>query len=114
MTETVGIAVNFGKENLRFHQTVISVADETKLRQRLFGKTEQEKEEKAFELNVAALAEFQGEQMERITFDETGAEVIERMDVKVYFAEETAVKARIAEYAMRGFLMAISPNVNFF
>lgn len=135
--ENISFSVGFNNNPITFHLRMISVAEENKLRQRFTALSEDEKELKDYELNVDALAEFSinaptikkmmpvAEQPAEA--DENQEPKMEFQDVQLtgitpglpgqvirdYFADRTASKERIADFAVRAFLSRLTPDVSF-
>lgn len=124
-TEKVGVTVTF-KEPITFHLRMISIDEENKLRQKMFGLTEEEKAEKAYQNNVDMLADL-SEKIPAGMFPNKPNTIAEdapkthyfedftkpEVAVQSFFAERTVLKERIAEYAVRGYFVRIAPDVNF-
>lgn len=111
--DSIKLKTVFGKNIVALTLKVLSIAEENRLRQRGFGLSENEREEKGYELAVSALTEFATEDGEIISFDENGKEVIERVSVAEYFKNKDAAKERIAHYAFHSWLVALQPDVSF-
>ena len=102
-TETIGVTVTLGKSRLDFHLKLINTIEEGKIRQRFIGD-----DDKSFENNVAVLSELETTPIELTT----GGEKSE-ISAKDYFQQKSVSKERIAEYAIRGYFVAIQPDVSF-
>ena len=111
--DSIKLKTVFGKEAVIFTLKILTVAEENKLRQRAFGKTEREAEEKAFETAVSALTEYSLESAERHFIDEDGNEIKQAVPVSQYFETRNPVTERIAHYAFRSYLLALQPSVDF-
>ena len=132
--ETIGVIVTF-KEPITFHLRIISLAEETALRQKMFGATEDEKAEKAYQNNVDMLADLSaamptarrlvttteqraGDKAER-EYSEmqevnlTEAKTFPSEVVRDFFSDKTVLKERLAEYAVRGYFVKLMPDVSF-
>jgi hypothetical protein len=123
-SETIGVTVTY-REPVTFHLRMIGIAEEEKLRQKMFGLTEEEKAEKSYQNNVDMLADL-STQMPKGMFPNKPENVSDADDtiyaedfnipilaVKAFFAEKTVIKERIAEYAVRGYFIKLQPDVNF-
>ena len=110
--ETISINVSLGKEKLAIHLKMINAAEENRLRQRFVGLTEAEKEAKDYEINTSILSEYQSEKAE-ISGTENASEGQLKIDLKDYFKEKSVTKERIADYAVRAYLIALQPNIDF-
>lgn len=132
--ETIKVTVTY-KESVTFHLRMIGIAEEEKLRQKMFGLTEDEKAAKSYQNNVDMLADLSekmptarrlvtttekrdGDKEER-EYSEikevnlTEAKTFPSGVVRDFFAERTVIKERIAEYAVRGYFVKLQPDVNF-
>ncbi len=110
-TETIGVTVTY-KEPITFHLRMISVTEENQLRQKMFGITEAEKAEKSYQNNVAMLADLSVKLPDGM-YDEAVPKCPVDQAVKSYFAEQSILKERIAEYAVRGYFIKLQPDVSF-
>lgn len=107
--EIIGVTVTY-REPVTFHLRMIGIDEENKLRQKMFGLTEEEKAEKAYQNNVNLLAELSAKQpeIEGIFPDVTPSE-----NVRAFFSERTVTKERLAEYAVRGYFVRLQPDISF-
>lgn len=113
--EKIGVTVTY-REPVTFHLRMIGIAEEEKLRQKMFGLTEDEMAEKSYQNNVDLLANLSIEhptviidgKPEPYEFQNS-----EKEAVRSFFAERTVIKERIAEYAARGYFIKLQPDVNF-
>lgn len=134
MKETIGVTVTF-REPVTFHLRMIGISEETALRQKMFGLTDAEKAEKAYQNNVDLLADLseamptarrlvkttekrEGDKEEREYEEIKEVDLVEnafdeKRAVRDYFSQRTVVKERIAEYAVRGYFLQLQPDVNF-
>lgn len=133
-SETIGVTITY-REPITFHLRMISIDEETKLRQRMFGLTEEEKAEKAYQNNIDMLADLSesvptarrvvttmekrdGDKKEREYAEIKEVELVEGKSaaaaVREYFAEKSSLKERVAEYAVRGYFIKLQPEVSFF
>jgi len=126
--ETIGVTVTF-KEPLTFHLRMIGINEEEKLRQKMFGLSEDEKAEKSYQNSIDLLASL-SEEMPKGLFPNKPKDmnVLEQAkDEKTYiedfsnpadavrhfFQEKSVIKERVAEYAVRGYFIKLQPDVNF-
>lgn len=113
--ETIGVTVTYN-EPITFHLRMIGVAEESELRQKMFGLSEKEKAEKSFQNNVDLLADLSVKSPDGIDerIEASGAVTdFAKEVVRAYFAERTVIKERIAEYAVRGYFVRLQPDVSF-
>jgi hypothetical protein len=119
--ETIGVTVTF-KEPVTFHLRMIGIQEENALRQKMFGLTEAEKAEKAYQNNVDMLADLSVKHADGLfkikESSETENVLIQRNSpqeaIREYFKERTVIKERLAEYAVRGYFIKLQPEVFFF
>lgn len=140
MTETIKVTVSY-KEPITFDLRMIGIAEEEKLRQKMFGLTDEEKAEKSYQNNVdllADLSEAMPTALREVTEDKpvpassgepgqmeiksvtsiqevplTEAKTVPSGVVKDYFSDRTVVKERLAEYAVRAYFLKLTPDVVF-
>jgi hypothetical protein len=113
--ETIGVTVTYNSP-ITFHLRMIGIAEETELRQNMFGLTEKEKAEKSYQNNVDLLADLSVShpdvlidgKLQPFEFQDS-----ENNAVRSYFAERTIIKERVAEYAVRGYFVKLQPDVSF-
>lgn len=120
--ETIGVTVTF-REPVTFHLRMIGIAEENALRQKMFGLTEEEKAEKGYQNNVDMLADLSVKHAKGLSKIKEGAageteNVLIRRNspaesIREYFKEQTVLKERLAEYAVRGYYIKLQPDVNF-
>lgn len=122
--ETIGVTVTY-KEPITFHLRMIGIDDENKLRQKMFGLTEEEKAEKSYQNNVDLLATLSEllpsglfPNKPKVISDDDTTVYAEDFDtpseaVREFFAGRTVLKERLAEYAVRGYFVRLQPDVNF-
>ena len=126
--ETIGVTVTF-KEPVTFHLRMIGVNEETALRQKMFGKTEAEREAESYQNNVNMLADLSENpptgmfpnKPEKMTKSEQAASdktFIEDFSsakeaINHFFKEKSVIKERIAEYAVRGYFIKLAPDLSF-
>ncbi len=123
--ETIGVTVTF-REPVTFHLRMIGIAEENALRQKMFGLTEAEKAEKAYQNNVDMLADLSVKHAEGLFKIKESAKAAAETEnvlirqnspaesIREYFKEPTVLKERLAEYAVRGYFIKLQPDVNFF
>jgi hypothetical protein len=119
--DTVEVSVTFGSK-ITFFLRMISIAEETQLRQKAFGLKDEERAAKEYQLNVDILKDL-ADKMPTGLFPDP-PEVRDAADESIYsdthvapfkaieafFAERTAVKERIAFYAVRGYFVRLQPS----
>ena len=113
--ETIGVTVTY-KKPVTFHLRMITIPEESALRQKMFGLTDEEKAEKSYQNNVDILADLSVKSPDGI--DEkikASGKVTDfaKEVVQAYFAERTVLKERLAEYAVRGYFYKLQPEVFF-
>ena len=110
-SETIGVTVTF-REPVTFHLRMIGVAEENKLRQKMFGLTEKEQAEKAYQNNVDLLADL-SEKLPDGMYPDGTPKCPHPEAIREYFKEKTVLKERLAEYAVRGYFIRLQPSVDF-
>ena len=108
--ETIGVTVTY-KEPITFHLRMIGIDEENQLRQKMFGIPDNEKAEKAYQNNVDLLADLSLKEADGVEKHDSATGFVE--DIRAYFTEKTVIKERLAEYAVRAYLMKLQPDVSF-
>lgn len=111
--ETIGVTVTY-KEPITFHLRLIGIAEESQLRQKMFGSTNEEKAEKSYQNNVDMLADLSVKLPEGMFHEGVTTMMPVNEAVRDYFAKRTVLKERLAEYAVRGYFVRLQPDVSFF
>lgn len=112
--ETIDFTVQ-ARKPITLRLRIVGAAEERQLRQRYFGLTEAEQDEKSYELNTKLLAglavsipdEMRQKEGEAADYDSGAAAVLE------YFKEQTPTKEHVADAAVRAYFSALSPPVVF-
>lgn len=111
-SETIGVTVTFAKP-VTFFLRMIGIAEENRLRQKMFGLTEKEQDDKSYQNNVELLAELSEKQPEGFFEPGVIAKGLPDEIVREYFKEKTVIKERLAEYAMRAYFLRLQPDISF-
>ncbi|HEX8248967.1 MAG TPA: hypothetical protein VF599_12390 [Pyrinomonadaceae bacterium] len=123
-SETIKVSVTYGN-TITFFLRMIGIAEESQLRQKMFGLTEAEKAEKQYQLNVDMLADLSvqmpdgmfpnkpkelgpGTQPTYIENFSTPAEA-----VRAFFEEQSVTKERTAYFAVNAYLVRLQPEESF-
>lgn len=119
---TIDVTITYGTP-VTFSLKMISISQENELRQKSFGQTEAERAEKEYSNNVAILADL-SEKMPTGLFPNK-PEGVKTGDINIDYAEnfktakdmvekffetKSAIKERIAFYAVRAFFVRLSPS----
>jgi hypothetical protein len=123
--ETISIGVTLGSKHV-FHLRMLSMAEEQERRQQTFGLSETEVQASEYERNVNLLADL-SEKMPGGLFENTPeksedrkfVKYIEDFDspaaaVRAFFETQTISKERIAYFAVRAFMVRLTPDIDFF
>lgn len=118
-SDTVEVSVTYGSR-VTFFLRMIGIAEEQKLREKAFGLTDAERDEKEYQMNVDILADL-SEKHPTGMLVEVGDGVLSDVPpagtpaetIRDFFAEKTAVKERIAFYAVRGYFVRLQPSESF-
>lgn len=112
--DKITIKVTLAGKSATFPLRMISMAEEMQLRQRYTGLTDSSEKgsvsDQEWQINVDALKEFSlsGD----VQVDDP-AEKAPHIPVAEFFHQRTPTKERMAEYAVRGFLSKLAPDVSF-
>ena len=109
----IEVSVSYG-DTITFFLKVIGIADERELRAKAFGKTDEESAKKEYQTNVDVLAELSVKCPDGIFADGAIPKSIPAEIVKDFFAEKSAIKERIAYFAVQGYFTRLMPSESFF
>lgn len=119
--DSIKVTITYGSP-VSFSLRMINLAEENALRQKAFGLSEEEKAEKEYSSNVSILADLADKMPEGLFPNRP--EAVSEDDQTLYFEEfktprgmieaffdtKTAIKERIAFYAVRSYFLRLSPS----
>jgi phosphoglucomutase len=124
-SDTISVSVTFGARHT-FHLRMIGIQEESELRQKTFGMTDDQKQATEYERNVSLLADLSVKMPDGLfparpqETPQTDAKTIyaedydsPRQAVCAFFAEQTVKKERIAYFAVRSFFIRLQPEESF-
>lgn len=106
-SDTVEVSVKYDRA-YKFFLRLISIDEENKLRQKAFGLKEEERAEKEYQINVDMLCDLSVMMPEGIESIGNATSISDA--IRDFFHQKTALKERIAFFAVRGFFLRIQPS----
>lgn len=115
--ETITIRVSLAGKAVILSMRMLSMTEESQLRQRYSGLTDSTEKgtvaDQEWLINRDALKEFAADGDLQVITTSAADQKPEPVPVAEYFSQRSAFKERVAEYAVRGFLSKLAPDVSF-
>jgi hypothetical protein len=111
--ETIKVTITYNSP-ITFHLEMVGITEENEIRQKFIALTDEEKSAgKEYELNVQVLADLSNQLPDCLFPEGIIPKGLTPDVIKNYFAAKTGFRERIAEYAVRGYLARLVPDISF-